>query len=186
MSDKSSVSTSQESLNRETEGSSQTSCEWDNFQQNSSYFESLENSLVDPDTRRNSSTDILFLDETVHHWPPRKPSSEPDNLEYLAHADGLQTVQEEEEVFHSPIEEDSLNEDIQGSEATSFTINDNNQGSCVPSPINIEDPEASSSIIEAMPDRTYKLFKQKVALCIEEYDYIYGYSRSRSFEKGSR
>ena len=127
MSDKNSVSTSQESLDRETEGSSQTSCEWDNFQQNSSYFESLENSLVDPDTRRNSSTDILFLDETVHHWPPRKPSSEPDNLEYLAHADGLQTVQEEEEVFHSPQEGDPLNEDIQGSEATSFTINDNNQ-----------------------------------------------------------
>ena len=55
--------TSQETSDREA--GSQESCEWDNYQDTSSYFEPLDGTVNEKDTRLNSKTDNLLLDKGV-------------------------------------------------------------------------------------------------------------------------
>ena len=58
---------SQEESSQEQVGAgSQESCEWDSFQDRSSYFDPLDCTLVEKDTRANSSTDNLLLDGLGH------------------------------------------------------------------------------------------------------------------------
>ena len=69
--------TSQGTSDREV--GSQESCEWDNFQEASSYFEPLDETVVEKDTRLNSTTDNLLLDKSVDlgvNGPLKSTSSE--------------------------------------------------------------------------------------------------------------
>ena len=69
--------TSQGTSDREV--GSQESCEWDNFQEASSYFEPLDETVVEKDTRLNSTTDNLLLDKSVDlgvEGPLKSTSSE--------------------------------------------------------------------------------------------------------------
>ena len=68
--DEDSQNSQEESSQGQGGAGSQESCEWDNYQEDSSYqgslsYDPLDYTLVEKDTRANSSTDNLLLDGIV-------------------------------------------------------------------------------------------------------------------------
>ena len=88
--------TSQETSDREA--GSQESCEWDNFQEASSYFEPLDETVVEKDTRLNSTTDNLLLDKSVDLGV--KGPLESTSSEIFVPEEAVPTEEEEREIFH--------------------------------------------------------------------------------------
>ena len=95
---------------KDTDVTSITSAEWDNYQEASSYFESLDNSYVDQEYNGvKSSTDDHFLDDQEEHfWPPRNPSSETENTGFLIPTGTFEIIAEEDVFIDTLVENTAI------------------------------------------------------------------------------